>query len=338
MTKLLFNPYGNDSISDRKIIGGNPTNLINLNQVAFPWAIQLYKKMLDNFWRPEAVSLGADSLQYNKDLTKAERIAFDGILSFLVFLDSLQTNNIPSIAAEVTAPELTLALTTHAFQEAIHAQSYQFTIESIIPPERRQEIYEFWRKDKVLFDRNESIAGIYQDHLDSPSADSFIGVLVANYILEGLYFHNGFQFFYNLSNRGLMVGTATMIQYIHRDELTHVVLFERILNEVLQEKHHETVYSMLRDAVKHEIKWSNHIIGAGILGISEDTIEKYTFYLANNLLRKIGLNAVYPAVKNPYEHLENISGSGKGENGVVSNFFETRVTEYQGGLEGFDDL
>ena len=52
--------------------------------------------------------------------------------------------------------------------------------------------------------------------------------VLANYILEGLYFYNGFNFFYNLASRNLMLGVADEIRYINRDELTHVVIFKRI--------------------------------------------------------------------------------------------------------------
>ena len=35
--KRLFNPEGNDSLLERRIIKGNSTNLFNLNNVKFTW-------------------------------------------------------------------------------------------------------------------------------------------------------------------------------------------------------------------------------------------------------------------------------------------------------------
>ena len=86
--KKLFNPQGNDSTSERKIILGNTTNLFNLNNIKYKWAKNLYRVMLSNFWIPEKVDLTKDVEDY-KNLSDVERKAFDEELSFLTFLDSL---------------------------------------------------------------------------------------------------------------------------------------------------------------------------------------------------------------------------------------------------------
>ena len=123
--KKLFNPKGIDSLSERKIIKGDSTNLFNLNNVKYQWANQLYRSMMGNFWIPEKIDLTQDRTDYN-NLTIHEREAYDGILSFLIFLDSIQTNNIPNVSDYITAPEINLILSIQTFQEAIHSQSYKF--------------------------------------------------------------------------------------------------------------------------------------------------------------------------------------------------------------------
>ena len=74
--KLLFNPEGNDELTGRKIIGGETTNIFNLNNVKYTWANRLYRNMMENFWIPEKVDLTMDVLDYQK-LTKQERRAYD---------------------------------------------------------------------------------------------------------------------------------------------------------------------------------------------------------------------------------------------------------------------
>ena len=64
--KKLFNPEGNDTLSERKIVGGNTTNLFNLNNTSFKWATKLYRVMMENFWIPEKVDLSMDSQDYSK--------------------------------------------------------------------------------------------------------------------------------------------------------------------------------------------------------------------------------------------------------------------------------
>lgn len=70
------------------------------------------------------------------NLTPDERWAFDGILSYLTFLDSVQTCNIPHLKSCVTAPEISLCMAEQTSQEAMHNQSYQYMIETIIPSDR----------------------------------------------------------------------------------------------------------------------------------------------------------------------------------------------------------
>ena len=233
--KKLFNPLGDDSLIQRKIIKGDTTNLFNLNNVKYQWGNQLYRTMMGNFWIPEKIDLTQDKNDYS-NLTEAEKEAYDGILSFLIFLDSIQTNNIPNISDYITAPEVNLVLSIQTFQEAIHSQSYQYIIESILPKEIRNSIYDKWRDDKILFERNRYIAEIYQKFLETPDDENFARVIIADYLLEAIYFYNGFNFFYLLASRNRMMGTSDIIRLINRDELSHVIIFQQLLKEIRNEK------------------------------------------------------------------------------------------------------
>jgi ribonucleoside-diphosphate reductase beta chain len=46
----IFNPNGNDDIAHRSIWFGETTNLMQLNDVRYSWAVGLYKQMRENFW------------------------------------------------------------------------------------------------------------------------------------------------------------------------------------------------------------------------------------------------------------------------------------------------
>lgn len=334
--KKLFNPLGDDSLQARQLIGGNTTNIFNLNNVKYTWANKLYRTMMANFWVPEKVDLTTDKLS---DLTESEATTYKGILAFLIFLDSLQTNNLPNISSMITAPEVNLLLAVQTYQEAVHSQSYQYIIESNIPSSYRNGIYDYWRDDDVLFERIKYIASIYQAYLDNPTDANAKKVIIANYVLEGIYFYNGFQFFYNLASRNKMVGTSSIIKLINRDELTHCVIFQDIINEIMTEEDNEMIYDTFRTAVEQEIRWSNHIIGDNILGINSTSTEQYTKYLANRRLKYIKRAPLYEEVKNPYKHLEKIADV-VGDGSVKANFFETTVTGYNqsSALEGWNDF
>ncbi len=339
----IFNPDGNDDVAHRTIWFGETTNLMQLNDVRYNWAVGLYKQMRENFWIPEKLDITQDVTDY-WNLTPAERYAFDGILSYLTFLDSIQTCNIPHLKACVTAPEIALCMAEQTSQEGLHNQSYQYMIETIVPSERRNDVYDFWRTDGVLKQRCEFIAGLYQQYVDQPTAENYFVALVADYLLESLYFYNGFIFFYNLASRMLMPGSADIFKMINRDELSHVRLFQKLIPEAMEVFPHskDRVYEMFDTAVRHECTWTNHIVGNQILGITEASTEQYTKYLANARLRAVGLKPLYDEEtykKSPYAHLERFSDTKK-EAHTKANFFEAGVTSYvmSSGIGGWDDI
>ena len=94
-----------------------------------------------------------------------------------------------------------------------------------------------------------------------------------------------------------MVGTSDIIRLINRDELSHVVLFRSIVKEIKNDYPEffsaETIYSMFNTAVEQEINWTEHIIGNRVLGITSQTTEGYTKWLANERLKSLGLEPVF---------------------------------------------
>lgn len=326
---LIFNSQGNDLVENRTIIRGNTTGLFNLNAVKYGWARSMYPLMIGNFWIPEKVGgLSDDAIMY-QNLTPEEQRAYKGIISFLTFLDSIQTVNLPHFSDYITSPEINLLLSIQSFQEAIHSQSYTTILETVVDARERDEIYYFWRDDAVLLKRNEYIGRIYQDFLDEPSDKNFFKALIGNYLLEGLYFYNGFAFFDTLVYNSKMVATGRMINYIRRDELTHVVLFVNIIREIRNEFpdlfDEDVVREMFKVAVEQEIAWTDHIIGDGVASITKSTTAQYTKWLANERLGRLRIDPLYPdVVKSPYKHLESMQD----HNSEKTNFFESTVVNY----------
>ncbi len=340
--KKLFNEHGERDWGKRRIIGGNTTNLIELNNVKYEWTTKMYRTMMNNFWIPEEIPLAQDAKDY-KLLSSAERQSYDKILSFLIFLDSLQTANLPNINEYITAPEVNLCLTVQTFQEAVHSQSYSYILDSVCSAEVRDQIYNEWRNDKHLLQRNRFITDLYESFVGDPSAANLIRTIMANYILEGIYFYSGFSFFFALGRQGKMLGTVSEIKYIQRDELTHLALFQNIFREVRKENPElftealiEDLRKMMRTAVEHEIVWGQYITRNQISGLSDEVLEQYIQYLSNERLSKLGLEILYPDVtQHPMRWVESFSNM----NGMKTDFFEQKVTNYSKSSNlNWDDL
>lgn len=338
--KKIFNEDGvRGTVS---LIHGNTTNLREWNRIKYDWANLMYRTMLNNFWIPEEISLHEDIKQFPL-LTDGERNAFDKIISFLNFLDSVQSENLPNLSRYITAPEVSSLLNIQAFQEEIHAQSYSYILDTVTNPVTRDKIYDEWREDKNLLKRNRYIANIYQEFNEEATEEHFIRVIIANYILEGIYFYSGFSFFYTLARQGKMTATSTIFKYINRDEVTHLVLFQNIIKELKNENPqlfddkliHE-IRNMMKTGVEHEITWGQYVTNNEILGINDEIIEKYIKYLGNQRLKAIGLDELYPEItENPMAWIENFSNL----NSTKTDFFEAKVTNYtKAAAFNFDDL
>jgi len=327
--KKIFNEFGERGT--QSLIGGNTTNLREWNRIKYDWANSLYRGMLNNFWIPEEISLSEDVKQFPY-LTEGERNAFDKIIAFLNFLDSIQSENLPNLSRYITAPEISSLLNIQAFQEEIHAQSYSYILDTVTNPVTRDKIYDIWREDKHLLERNRFIAQIYQAFNEDPTMDHFVKVIIANYILEGIYFYSGFSFFYTLARQGKMSATSTIFKYINRDEVTHLVLFQNIIKELRKEnpeiftqKFDDEIREMMKTGVEHEISWGQYVTNNEIMGINNDLIEQYIKYISNLRLKAIGIRELYPEIQNnPMAWIEGFSNL----NSTKTDFFEAKVTNY----------
>ncbi|MGA8943886.1 MAG: ribonucleotide-diphosphate reductase subunit beta [Thermoactinomyces sp.] len=327
--KKIFNQDGKRGTE--RMINGNTTNLREWNRIKYDWAHKLYRTMLNNFWIPEEIPLAGDARQF-QELSEAERRGFDKTISFLNFLDSIQGENLPNLNEYVTAPEVCSLLNIQAFQEEIHAQSYSYILDSVCSPETRENIYDEWRNDEHMYRRNRFIADWYQQFVDHQDDKNFVRSCMANFLLESLYFYSGFSFFYALARNGKMTSTATIIKYIQRDELTHVVLFQNIFRELRRENPElfspellDELREMTRIAVEHEIRWGQYITNNQIQGLTDELIEKYIKYLANERLGRLGLEILYPEISShPMKWVESFSNL----NNTKTDFFEQKVTNY----------
>jgi ribonucleoside-diphosphate reductase beta chain len=274
-----------------------------------------------------------------KQLTDTEKLSYDKALSQLIFMDSLQTNNlIDNVNPFITSPEINLILVRQAFEEALHSQSYAVMVDSI--SQNTDEIYDLWRSDEKLKNKNDSIAKIYTDLSENPTEENMIKAMFANQILEGIYFYSGFTFFYTLARSGKMLGSAQMIRFIQRDEVTHLLLFQNLINTLRRERSDlftphllEEVYDMFRHAVELEISWGIYITDGGILGLTDELIEKYIKFLADQRLHAVGLDKLYNE-DNPIKWVDKFSQF----NDQKTNFFEGNVTNYSKGSLEFDDF
>lgn len=346
--KLLFNSDIEEE--EIEIILGNNTNLLVLEDVKYPWAVELYDAMVAARWTKEDVKMTSDPQTYIK-LNENQKFGYDITLTFLAFLDSLQVNNLKNVSAYITAPEVVGCFAEQTAIEFQHSYIYQHIFQSLkLQTKEILAIYYKWKDIPILKNRIEFISKIYQDFSDNPTLENFLKAMIADLLLEGLYFYNGFAFMYLLASNGLVMGTSGNIKLINKDELFHTVLFQNTLVEIVKlfdDNLKAYFYKLLFDttilALGQEKEWSIFAYGDGKnVGITNKSIAEYTTHLAvKNILRPIygkdkefrhnnaALEAVYQdmkSIKNPYEFVNKIANLQGGE--AKGGFFENNNVDY----------
>lgn len=341
--KALFNENGDIELSKRRMINGNTTNLNDFNNMKYAWVSDWYRHAMNNFWIPEEINLTQDMKDY-RILDSEEKKAYDKILSFLIFLDSLQTANLPNVGEFITANEVNLCLTIQAYQEAIHSQSYGYILDTICSPEERTAILYQWKDDPFLLARNKFIGDQYNDFYYHRTRFNLAKTMVANYILEGIYFYSGFMFFYSLGRVGKMPGTVQEIRYINRDENSHLWLFRSIIQELRKEEpdlfteENVTLFrNMIRQGVEEEIKWAHYVIGDHIKGLTMTMVEDYLKYLGNLRTKGLGFDPIYEGYEKEPESMAWVNEYSD-PNAIKTDFFEAKVSAYSKSSVIEDDL
>lgn len=336
--KTIYNPSSKESLNDRRVFGGNPDGMINFTRAKYEWALKLWDTMEANTWFPREVQMTADAKDY-KYLTAPEKRMYDLVLSQLIFMDSLQTNNLmDNINPYITAPEVNACLSRQSYEEANHSKSYAVMVESI--SDNTNEIYDMWKNDVILREKNNYIAEVYKNLAGNITDEKIVLAMFANQILEGLYFYAGFAAMYALGKSGKMLGSSQMIRFIQRDEVTHLLLFQHMINSTKKERPdlftkelEEKVRGMFRRAVDLESNWGTYITQGQILGFTDKIIRQYIEYLADRRLEAVGYAPEYN-VKHPIPWVDGYASF----NDQRTNFFEGNVVNYSKGSIDFDDF
>lgn len=339
----IFDQNIKDSTDLKKIIQGQSSSLNDFNNLKYNWTTEFYRNALNNFWIPEEINLNQDVKDYRK-LDQYEKHAFDRCISFLTYLDSIQSAYLPYMQNFITAPEVNMCLSIQNFQEQVHSQSYSYILDSIASGEERDRILYLYKEDEFLLKRNRFVGDQYNDLVAHNDERSFMKALVASYILEGIYFFYGFSFFYNLSRIGKMPGTVQEIRYINRDEDTHLFVFRNMINELRHERpdlfteeHKDYYRSILKAGVESEIEWGRYSVGDNIQGLNTKMIDSYIYYLGNLRSTEIGMGYLFDHDQTEPQSMKWVAEYSD-PNNVKSDFFEAKVTAYSKSSVFEDDL
>ncbi|WP_426455437.1 ribonucleotide-diphosphate reductase subunit beta (plasmid) [Paenibacillus sp. S-38] len=281
-----------------KVVGGECSGILNWDDIREPKFYKLYRVMLGNHWIPDEIPMEKDAKIFHT-LSPARQNAYLKTIGLLAVLDSVQTVFVGDVGAYLTDSSLQAIMGIIGQQEIVHNQSYSYCLSSVVDFDTQKSVFEYWKHDPILLERNLFITTVYQKFRDNPTPQTFFEALVMDIILEGIDFYSAFAFFYSLARDGAMLATSQMMSYIQRDEQHHVYgmaeIFKLLLldyPELATPENIDGARKTIARAVEHELNWGRHIL-TDVENIDLDELAEYIKATANKRLKQMGLEKLY---------------------------------------------
>lgn len=341
ITSSIQKGAGRNDVNNRRVINGTGDDAIQLWPLKHTWAWDAYNIGNANHWLPTEISMQLDIEQWksNTVLTDDERHALKMVLGFFTTADSIAANNVVlAFYKHVTSPEVRLYMLRQAYEEAIHTQAYQYIVESL--GLNGTEIFNMYREIDAIYDKQAFVLsfneGIFKDDFKTGTFENdqkyLENICVFSLIMEGIFFYSSFAVMFGFQRQNKLPGSAEQIQYIMRDESTHMNFGIDMINTIKQEQpelwtpeFQQRIINLVKHAVKLEYTFAQDVFPKGIFGLNSDGFKQYIEHIADRRLARIGLPTIYGS-SNPFPWMSEAVDLSK-----EKNFFETRVTEYKTG-------
>lgn len=277
-------------------------------------------------------------------MSEKEKQVFRRGVGILASLDSVAEVYDYHVSQYIKDPSIKALMSMIAYNEITHNESYSYVLSSIVPDSEAREIFNYPKEDDFMIKRNEKIMNELNKFIDEPTIINFVKAQVANALLEGISFTNGFTPFYHFARNGKMFGMAEIIEYIQKEEQIHSMVQGTIVRDVLTqypeyntEELTEWIYDFVRDIVFHEQEYCKDLY-KDTEDIDMYEVIKFIEYRANIMLDNLGLSKIFETKKNPMSWINAFDPQNR--NRKKEDFFEKREKNYEltSGDNGWDDL
>jgi ribonucleoside-diphosphate reductase beta chain len=265
---------------------------INWNRVQDDKDVDVWNRLVNNFWLPEKVPLSND-VQSWETLTEAEKLLTMRVFTGLTLLDTIQgTVGAVSLIPDAVTPHEEAVLTNIAFMESVHAKSYSSIFSTLASTKQIDEAFR-WSEENVNLQRKAQIV------LDYYQGDDPLKRKIASTLLESFLFYSGFYLPMYWSSRAKLTNTADLIRLIIRDEAVHGYYigykYQVALAKETPERQAELkayTFELLEDLYENEIAYTHDLYDG--VGLAED-VKKFLHYNANKALMNLGYEAMFPS-------------------------------------------
>jgi ribonucleoside-diphosphate reductase beta chain len=267
------------------------TRPINWNKIEDPIDLDVWNRLLGNFWLPEKVPLSNDLQSWGK-LTEEEQLLTMRVFTGLTLLDTIQgTVGAVSMLPDARTQHEEAVLLNVAMMEAVHAKSYSSIFSTLCSTRDIEEAFR-WSEENETLQRK---AEIILSHYDG---DDPLKRKIASTMLESFLFYSGFYLPFHWASRGKLTNTADLIRLIVRDEAVHGYYigakYQQTLAEQSPERQEELkdfAFALLYELYENEVKYVQDLYDP--IGLTED-VKTFLRYNANKALMNLGYEALFP--------------------------------------------
>ena len=269
----------------------NEVQAINWNRIQDDKDLEVWNRLVNNFWLPEKVPLSNDIQSWNT-LTPEEQTLTMRVFTGLTLLDTIQgTVGAVSLIPDALTPHEEAVYTNIAFMESVHAKSYSSIFSTLCSTKEIDEAFRWSIENPNLQKKAQIVMEYYR-------GDEPLKRKVASTLLESFLFYSGFYLPMHWSSRAKLTNTADLIRLIIRDEAVHGYYigykFQKGLEKVDEASRQDIkdyTFSLLYELYDNEVQYTQDLYDG--VGLTED-VKKFLHYNANKALMNLGYEAMFP--------------------------------------------
>lgn len=263
---------------------------INWNAIEDPKDLEVWNRLVTNFWVPEKIPLSSD-LQSWATLTDDEKTSTARVFAGLTLLDTIQSNTgATSLMPDAVTPHEEAVLANMVFMEAIHAKSYSSIFSTLMSTDEINEVFRWSRENVNLRNKQAIILSYYR-------GDDPLKRKIASVALESFLFYSGFFMPLYWSSKAKLTNTADLIRLIIRDEAIHGYYvgykYQKAIEHESPERKAELekfVHALMKELYINEIQYTADLYDP--LGLTEE-VKKFLNYNFNKSLNNLGYESIF---------------------------------------------
>ncbi|SBS70012.1 class 1b ribonucleoside-diphosphate reductase subunit beta [uncultured Microbacterium sp.] len=265
---------------------------INWNRIEDDKDLEVWNRLVNNFWLPEKVPLSND-VQSWATLTPEEQTTTMRVFTGLTLLDTIQgTVGAVSLIPDAITPHEEAVYTNIAFMESVHAKSYSSIFSTLCSTPEIDDAFR-WSVENPNLQKKARIV------MDYYRGDEPLKRKVASTLLESFLFYSGFYLPLHWSSKAKLTNTADIIRLIIRDEAVHGYYigykFQKGLEQLTAAERDDLkdyTFSLLYELYDNEVQYTQDLYDG--IGLTED-VKKFLHYNANKALMNLGYEAMFPS-------------------------------------------